>query len=40
MAAPVTWWARHHWSSWAGNQWVAPMENAARAPTTTIHASA
>ena len=24
MAAPVTWWAAHHWASWAENQWVAP----------------
>ena len=40
VAALLTWWARHHWSSWAGDQLVAPKENAARAPTTTIHTNA
>ena len=24
IAAPVTWWATHHWASWAGNQLDAP----------------
>ena len=27
----------HHWASWAENQWVAPWENAARAPTISVH---
>ena len=30
----------HHWASCAGNQWVAPMENAARAATMSVHTSA
>jgi hypothetical protein len=24
MAATVTWWVAHHWTSWAGNQFEAP----------------
>ena len=40
MAAPVTWWVAHHWASCAGNQRVAPTENAARAATMSVHAIA